>query len=284
MSLELCRHAELSADRLAGLDQAMSAFYNHPPASYYQIADRAAQQYTPAEQPFHCDLVSRVTPGAMVLEAGCGTAHLCPYVEQNGGHYTGLDYSHELLQENRRRFPNARFLQVGTRLDKPFDIVASLYALEHVTNPPVYLESLWQYCCPGGLIGVICPEFVENPGIVPSVFYGTTPRRFREKLQTFSLIDAIGHLIDLKIRSPRWKKHALAASPGAFWMNLRPRVLHGADYSIDADAVHLTRLKDVLWFFQNKGAAVLQTSLQMPDVSRDILRYNLYALVRKPNS
>lgn len=281
MSIHLCKRAELSAGQLAELGRAMAAFYSHPPANYYPIAGRAAQYYTPDAQPFHCDLVNQVFPGATVLEAGCGTAHLCPRVEAKGGHYAGLDYSTELLEENRRRFPNAEFFQIGIPPKETFDIVASLYALEHVTDPPAYLESLWSCCRPGGLIGVICPEFVENPGMAPGVFYGKTPRRFSEKLKTFSFGDAIGHLIDLKIYAPRWKKIALASPPGAFWINLQPRILHGADYAIDADAIHMARLKDVLWFFQNKGAKIVRTSAQMTGVSPEILRYNLYALVRK---
>jgi hypothetical protein len=75
MSLDLRRRAELSAEQVAVFEQALAAFYKNPPASYYQIADQAAQKYTPREQPFHCDLVGRVFPGATVLEAGCGTAH-----------------------------------------------------------------------------------------------------------------------------------------------------------------------------------------------------------------
>ncbi len=282
MSLDLRRRAELSTDQVTVLSQALATFYKNPPASYYAIANQAANRYTPGELPFHCDLVARVTPGSTVLEVGCGTAHLCQYVEEKGGHYAGIDYSKDLLQQNRRRFPNAQFFEIGSQLDNSFDLVASLYALEHVADPPAYLESLWQLCRPGGLIGIICPEFIENGGIAPSVFFGKTPKRFFKKLSKFRLMDAFSHWVDLKIRAPRWEKKALTASPGAFWINLSPRVLHGADYSVDADAVHLPRLKDILWFFEKKGADSVQTSAQMPWVSAAVLRFNCYALIRKP--
>ena len=282
MSIQLCRHAEVSVAQLAELEKAMAAFYSHPPANYYQIADQAAQKYTPNAQPFHCDLVERVSPGTHVLEVGCGTAHLCHYVENRGGHYTGMDYSVELLEGNRKRFPNALFFQIGAPPKRTFDIVASLYALEHVTDPPRYLESLWHYCRPGGLVGIICPEFVENPGLAPGCYYGKTPRRFREKLQTFSFIDAICHIVDLKIHALRWKRTALASPPGAFWMNLQPRALKSTAFSCDEDAVHMARLKDVACFFQNMGAEIVTTSAQMPNASPEVLRYNLYLLAKKP--
>jgi 2-polyprenyl-3-methyl-5-hydroxy-6-metoxy-1,4-benzoquinol methylase len=284
MSIQLFPRAALSATVITELNKSMAAFYRHPPVNYYQIANQAAQQYTVEQQPFHCDLAGRVYPGATVLEVGCGTAHLCPKVEKHGGSYTGLDYSKDLLAENRKRYPQARFFEIGTDLNEHFDIVASLYVLEHVTDPPAYLESLWNYCRPGGHIGIICPEFVENPTITPAVFYGKTARRFREKLQTLSLLDAAGHLLDLKVWGPRWKKTALATPPGAFWINLEPHALHTADFFSDADAVHMAHLKDIIWFFQNKDAEIVQTSARMKDIPPEILNFNLYSLVRKPFS
>jgi 2-polyprenyl-3-methyl-5-hydroxy-6-metoxy-1,4-benzoquinol methylase len=282
MSIKLFRHSELSSDQIGELDRAMAAFYRHPPANYYQIADQAAQHYTTDQQPFHCDLIERVFPGASVLEVGCGTAHLCPHIEKKGGRYAGLDYSIELLQENRQRFPQALFYEIGTKLDESFDIVTSLYVLEHVTDPPAYLESLWSYCRPGGLICIICPEFIDNHTITPAVFYGKTPRRFRKKLLTLSFIDAAAHLLDLKIWGPRWRTRARATPPGAFWINLRPSALYTKIFFSDADAVHMTRLKDIVWYYQNKGAQIIQTSSQMPQVALAIRQINLYMLARKP--
>ncbi len=281
MSLQLRRRAELSREQIAGLEAAMTAFYTNPPAGYYPMADQMAQRYDPRITPFHCDLVERVFPGASVLEVGCGTAHLCPYVEGKGGAYTGLDHGEALLQDNRRRFPKARFFRIGAPLTETFDIVASLYTIEHVADPPAYLESLWRYCRPGGLIGIICPEFIDGLGFPLSVFFGRTPRRFRQKLQAGDLTDACRHIVDWKIRAPLWKRRLRAGAPGAFWLNLAPGVLHGAGYSVDADAIHLVRLKDLVWFFRQKNGEIIQTSTDMPDVSADVLRYNCYLLARK---
>lgn len=260
----------------------MAAFYRNPPPSYYQIADTAAQHYTPGEQPFHCDLVGRVSPGDSVLEVGCGTAHLCPHVEARGGSYTGLDYSEDLLKDNRTKYPNARFFATGTPMSDAFDLVASLFTIEHIADPPAYLELLWQYCRPGGLIAIICPEFVNCPGFAPSIFFGRTPRRLREKLKSCNLADATAHLADQKLIAPRWKRQAQAELPGAFWINLRPRILQGTEFTSDTDAVHMVRRQDLVWFFEDKRAQIVQTSALMADVPLEVARHSCYVLARKP--
>jgi len=284
MSLAIRRRAELSAQQIAELDAALAAFYKDPPANYYPIADQAARHYNVSEQPFHCDLIQRVIPNAAVLEVGCGTAHLCRHVEARGGIYTGIDYSKELIAENRERFPNARFFQLDTPIKEKFDLVVSLYTIEHVADPPAYLELLWARCRPGGLLAIICPEFVNCPAFAPSIFFGRTPRRLREKLRSFDLVDACSHVIDLKVRGVLWKKRARKSPPGAFWINLRPRVLYGADFSSDTEAIHLVRLADLVWFFERKGAAILATSLTAPNVAADVLRYNCYVVAKKPEN
>ena len=281
MSLELRRRAELSPEQIASLERAMAKFYQHPPANYYDIAEEAVGQYSAKERPFHWDLANRAQPGMSVLELGCGSAHLCPYVEERGASYTGVDYSESLLEKNRRRFPKARFLAMNAPLEETFDLVASLYTIEHVVDPVAYLDRLRQHCKPGGLIGIICPEFIDSDGFPPGVFFGKTPQRFREKLTSLSLLDAFGHFNDLKLTGPRWKQAAQNSPPGAFWINLRPRVLHGAPYSIDADAVHCSRLKDLVWYLNQKGDSIVQSSAQMPGVAPEILRFNCYVLARK---
>ncbi len=141
---------------------------------------------------------------------------------------------------------------------------------------------MWNYCKPTGLLAVICPNLIDTGDFPPSLFYGKTPRRFREKIRSLSVIDAIGHLIDLFWVVPRWKRRAHASAPGAFWINLEPRIFHGAEYTIDTDAVHLPRLRDIVWWLEKRGASILETSLSMRNIPMSVLRYNCYALARKP--
>lgn len=282
MSINVRPLAELKPEEISALQSRLTDYYSSPPDSYYEIADQAATQYTPGLLPFHCDLVSRVETAATVLELGCGTAHLCPVVEARGAAYTGMDFNRELLERNRQRFPRARFFQIGSEVRENFDVVASLYTIEHIVDPPAHLQTMWNFCKPGGLIAVICPDFIDGDELPPSFYYGKTPRRLRQKLATLAFGDACQHLFDLFWLAPRWKKRARATEPGAFWINLQPRMLHGADYSIDADAVHLPRLKDLVWWFARRGGTIVATSRTLSDVDPAVLRYNCYVVAQKP--
>jgi SAM-dependent methyltransferase len=281
MSIKVLAQAKMRGEDRLQLEERLRAYYSNPPSSYYAQADRAAGQYTPELQPFHCALVSRVKPGFAVLEVGCGSAHLCAYVEAGGASYTGLDYSAQLLEQNRRRFPKARFFSLGDNLSETFDVVASLYTIEHVIDPPFYLETLWNFCRPGGFVAIICPDFVDGSGFPPSFYYGQTPRRLRSKIASLAFHDAVKHLIDLFWFAPRWKRRARSSAPGAFWMNLAPRVFAGADYDIDADAVHLPRFRDLVWWFQSRTATIVETSQSLAIPDPTVVEHNCYILARK---
>jgi SAM-dependent methyltransferase len=282
VSIRVHRLTDLKHDTILTLQRRLVDYYSKPPDIYYLISNRSAEQYTPAIQPFHCNLISYVRPGTSVLELGCGSAHLCPFVEAAGGHYTGGDHSYKLLENNRQRFPRADFFRIGSELQKQFDIVASLYTIEHVVDPKDYLETMWNFCKPGGSIAIICPEFVESPDFPPSFYYGKTVRRFREKVKSLSSLDACCHLLDVFWFARRWKRRAQSSLPGAFWINMRPRIFAGAEYSIDADAVHLPGLKDLVWWLERRGTTIVTTFVTMPNIDASVLRYNCYVLAHKP--
>ena len=281
MSIHVQRFAELTPDAVSALERQLADYYAKPPDSYYAIADQAALQYTPDLQPFHCDLASRVKPGMKVLELGCGTAHLCPFVEANGAAYTGMDYNDKLLDRNRQNFPHARFLPIGTDPGQAFDMVVSLYTIEHIVDPAAYLEQMWALCKPAGFLAVICPEFIDNDCYPPSFYYGKTTRRFREKARSLNLIDMFLHMVDLKWSAPRWKRRARRSEPGAFWINLRPSELAGMPHGVDTDAVYLSRLADLTWWLKRRGGKTITTSRTMAGVPREVLRFNCYVIAQK---
>jgi SAM-dependent methyltransferase len=259
----------------------MRHFYENAPKNYYEIADTASLHYNDEEQPFHCHLISATEKGQHVLELGCGSAHLCPHLMHKGAIYHGADISPELLALNKQKFPGAYFYPLGAVPHRTFDLVSSLYTIEHTADPISYLNILWGFCRPGGCVAVICPDFVDGEGIPRSVYYGKTPRRIREKLASLSLADAFLHLWELFVVFPAWKAYARSLPPGAFWINSAPSDLAGREHEIDGDAVHFPRLSDMVDFFEKKGAEILATSRTIGDLPSNVTKHNCYILARK---
>ncbi len=82
------------------------------------------------------DLADRLSPGASVLDAGCGAGVPIALWLSERFHVTGVDISAEQLALARTRVPRATFLrQDMTKLDVPpnsFDAITCFYSLIHV--------------------------------------------------------------------------------------------------------------------------------------------------------
>jgi SAM-dependent methyltransferase len=228
------------------------------------------------------DLLGYVHPGMSVCEVGCGAAHICSHVTDRGGVYTGLDVNPAILEKNRRLYPGSRFISAAVEVRETFDMVLSLYTIEHCPDPIRHMEVLMRLCRSGGLVGIVAPEYVNGSSLSGSIFYGITPRRLRQKLASFSFIDAFCHVTDLFIAAPAWKRRAQHAIPGKFWINLLPRALRDSHFLIDSDAVHLPCRADIEWWLEKKGAVIEKSSARFgASIPRDIARNNLYVLARK---
>ena len=280
MTIRIKPLAEVPATTIAELNRRLVEFYRGSDPAYYTEADWNAGRYGSPELSFHRRLLDAVRPGMTVCEVGCGTAHFCPEVERRGGLYTGMDWGESLLAANRRRYPTAQFVSLERDPDAGFDFVVSLYALEHLADPVAGLEQLVRLCRAGGLIGVLCPDFVRAGG-APSLYFGRTPRRFREKIRSGSWIDAIDHLRDMWGALPRWSRLARNSAPGCFWINLEPRILTRGTYLIDADAVHLPHLDDLVFWFRRKGLTVQETTRDVTGLSGATSNPTAYVLARK---
>jgi hypothetical protein len=187
-----------------------------------------------------------------------------------------------LIERNRRKFPHAIFWEIGTDPKDPYDLVCSLYTIEHVVRPVEYLELLWSYCRSGGIIGIICPDYIDGDGIPLSVYFGSSALRIREKVMRGRFWDLACHLYEWKVLAPKWKQKAREMKSGAFWMNLDPSDLAGHPHRIDGDAVHFPRLSDLVQWFENKGAEILETSQSLQDAHPPTgHKHPLYLLARK---
>lgn len=83
-------------------------------------------------------LLSRVAPGAAVLDVCCGTGQFTEEIRQRGYDVAGLDASGEMIRYARKNAPGVRFTVADARdftLDRTFDAAYSVYeSLNHVPD------------------------------------------------------------------------------------------------------------------------------------------------------
>lgn len=130
--------------------------------------DRAAESYLAARPMAGADvallarLVTRLTPGAAVLDAGCGAGQpVTAALQQAGLAATGLDLSRRQLQLGQRQGALSAAVQ-GDLVAMPFAAgafagVVSYYAIFHLPraeHPAVFAE-IRRVLRPGGL-GLLC--------------------------------------------------------------------------------------------------------------------------------
>jgi cyclopropane fatty-acyl-phospholipid synthase-like methyltransferase len=103
------------------------------------------------------DLVSRLSPGARVLELGCGAAS--PETALLAGRFslTGVDVSGEQIRRAKKRLPETEFLEADLLelelRDGSFDAVCSFYVFNHVPRELLggLLERVTGWLRPDGL-------------------------------------------------------------------------------------------------------------------------------------
>lgn len=104
--------------------------------------------------------VSRLPPGALVLDAGCGGGTKAKYLVGKGIRVVGIDFAEKMVAIARREVPSATFevmpFMEADKLGRPFDGVFMQAALLHVPKKDVAqtLSKLVSTLKPGGFLYV----------------------------------------------------------------------------------------------------------------------------------
>ena len=158
-----CLDARCNAE-LVALQDAMKNFYatSH---SYYADIDFAADTWADVTQLEAQDILAETSRHEKILEVGCGKANILKLREINPRHYTGIDFSWELIEKNRATYPDAKFHCVEDISRFPAqigdcDYVFSHYVLEHCVFPNLFLDECVRVLRPGGVLSILCPDFL----------------------------------------------------------------------------------------------------------------------------
>ncbi|MFO7652375.1 MAG: class I SAM-dependent methyltransferase [Candidatus Krumholzibacteriia bacterium] len=103
-------------------------------------------------------------PGLEILEVGCGRFRQLRY--PGTARLTGLDISEEQLRHNDRLQEKIHGDVQSWTTDRQWDVVVSIFLLEHVDDPRRALENMLSWTRPGGLLVVAVPNVISLKGLV----------------------------------------------------------------------------------------------------------------------
>jgi demethylmenaquinone methyltransferase/2-methoxy-6-polyprenyl-1,4-benzoquinol methylase len=112
-------------------------------------------------------MVSRVPPGAHVLDVATGTGAVAAELVRRGCTVVGLDQSPEMLAVARRRLPGVELVEGRAEAlpfpDGAFEALTFTYLLRYVADPVAVLAELARVVAPGGTIASL--EFAVPRGL-----------------------------------------------------------------------------------------------------------------------
>ncbi|HWR90759.1 MAG TPA: methyltransferase domain-containing protein, partial [Dissulfurispiraceae bacterium] len=208
---------------------------------------------------YHRVLRSMMSPGMSVLDLGCGSGHAFDNLRACGVKYTGVDCCTAQIMRNRAR-KVARAAEDGAFLasslydvalpDASFDVVFSLYVIEHLVWPQKFLREMVRLTRPGGMLVIICPSF-RNAGRMPSLPHGG-PGSLKEKLRRADFGGVIRHMY-YRLYWPCMISHRFPAARHPWLINLTPACLDES-WATDNDAVYMVDRAECIEELSGLGA------------------------------
>lgn len=147
----------LSESEPGRLDEAAFPAYSHPnPLINWLFWQRlrTAMNY-----------IERSAPFDQVLDFGCGSGVMLPFLAQHSKHVIALDIDLLPLEKVKKHIPlpsnvqtcDAKQVSLSGLAQKSFDLISALDVLEHVDDLPRTLSELLQLLKPGGQLVVSGP-------------------------------------------------------------------------------------------------------------------------------
>ncbi len=249
------------ADLLNELDINMSSFYSdHSKRELYQHMLEEDEDLQPDKRSVRYQLPLYIFESGLpdVLEIGCSNGKLYRLLKKMGfsGNYTGIDLPDYIITKNKINHPECNWYKGNTYKmpfkNNSFDIVFSLYVLEHLVYPEKALIEQMRVTKLNGKIVLVFPDFVSS-GRLGSQQLGYSPGTFKTKIKKGRLLDALISLYDSRIRLPNELKKAVLKY-GKFPINISPICLRRPEYiSADVDATYLASKTEIIQWAVQQG-------------------------------
>ncbi len=233
-----------NAALISELEKKIALFYAENP-DYYSDIEFTSHNWIHSDEAGYKEIVAFAKRSNAICEFGCGSANILKHFPMLASKYNGCDFSAKLMHENSIKYPGAGFSQIQEPnelpyADRQFDLVFSVFVLEHATRPSQLLSECNRILKPGGRLVILCPDFLGK-GRMSSQRAGWSEGNTAQKIKAGKYIDALVTFYDNRLRIPlhckKLQKKALVSPQ--FYINISPTVFQDKFYP-DVDAVYLT--------------------------------------------
>ncbi len=255
-------------------------------SSYYENIDFTKEYWF--SNVIYRDLLEIAKQCFDIAEIGCGKSNILEVDPALQTKYTGLDFSSDMLAQNKERFPDANFIQLTSSnhlpLEKKFDLVFSVFVLEHVVRPHLFLENCNQILKPGGTLVIICPNYVGFRQMT-SIKVGLSFGSVSSKIKRLKFLDALISFFESKVLLPKFIKNLgkMNVITPNFFVNTQPLVFGEGFVFPDADAVYFTDENEIDDYMKSINYIKLNSE---NDVATDCIRrkwlYLKYSKIQLP--
>jgi len=240
---------------LRKLKQRMTEYYTTTPYHDEWVHGINAD-WTPGEHDAQLQMCERIPPGSDVLEVGCGDGRGASEIADRtrGISYTGIDLNPDAWPDDT---PHTFVEGSADDLsfdDASFDVVLSMFVIEHLVYPARYLDEAWRVLRSGGELITIAPDFCDQPMASEQVSrsYGSG----REKLASGRVLDALVTLFDTKVRIAHHRhRRNERLERGEHWFPVltSPRCLQLDGFVPDCDAVYPACPAEIVNYLSQKS-------------------------------
>jgi SAM-dependent methyltransferase len=145
--------------------------------------------------------------GRRLLEIGCAYGHFLAAARDRGFEVKGLEFSTAAAEQARARGLHVEQGRLEALPEEEgFDVVVFWDVIEHVPDPPAFLQAVRQVARPGGVIAFSCPYFDSVPAkVFRSRWWMLKPDEHIWHFTTRTLrrlFDEAGMPVEQLIRSP----------------------------------------------------------------------------------
>ena len=243
---------------LAKLKDRLEHYYRSN-KDYYHDIDNSGQLWNdPNYLPYQA-IKRMAEKSKAILELGSGRAAILSALPGISNRYTGIDFSKDLVRSNSERYPGATFFFIfdSSKLNLPtgsFDLIFSVFVLEHVVNPQIFLDEACRLLKSKGKLVIVCPDYMGHLWMA-SQKVGLSQGSGMEKLKKGKILDFLLTGFESRMRIPIYAyfKRLKAHTKPKFYVNVHPTCFE-YKFQPDVDAVYVTCEKEIKTYLSERVA------------------------------